>query len=63
MYLADMGYTAILDWLEQHGYRTAKGNKFSKGSEGLHIRFTIQNNKSNKTDMVFCNIRKITVID
>lgn len=32
MYLADMGYTAILDWLEQHGYRTAKGNPFSKGS-------------------------------
>lgn len=31
--------------------------------KGLHIRFTIQNNKSNKTDMVFCNIRKITVID
>ena len=32
MYLADMGYTAILDWLADHNYHTAKGNTFTKGA-------------------------------
>lgn len=30
MYLADMGYKAILQWLDENGYTTQRGNKFSK---------------------------------
>lgn len=30
MYLAGMGYTAIIDWLAEHGYQTQEGNGFSK---------------------------------
>ena len=29
MYLADMGYTAILKWLKDNEYRTSKGNEFT----------------------------------
>lgn len=32
MYLADMGYTAIIKWLKDNEYRTAKGNEFTKGA-------------------------------
>ena len=32
MYLADMGYTAILKWLKDNEYRTSKGNEFTKGA-------------------------------
>lgn len=32
MYLADMGYTAILKWLKDNNYRTSKGNQFTKGA-------------------------------
>jgi len=32
MYLADMGYTAIINWLKDNGYKTAKGNDFSKSA-------------------------------
>ncbi len=41
MYLADMGYKAILDWLKENGYETQKGNAFSKSS--LHS--ILQNEK------------------
>lgn len=32
MYLADMGYTAIIKWLKDNEYRTSKGNEFTKGA-------------------------------
>lgn len=32
MYLADMGYTAILKWLKDNEYRTSRGNEFTKGA-------------------------------
>ena len=32
MYLADMGYTAILKWLKDNNYRTSKRNQFTKGA-------------------------------
>lgn len=31
-YLADMGYTYIQKWLKNNGYKTAKGNDFSKSA-------------------------------
>ena len=30
LYLADMGYNAILKWLDENGYKTLNGNSFSK---------------------------------
>lgn len=30
MYLAGMGYSKIIEWLEEHGYKTQNGNSFSK---------------------------------
>lgn len=30
MYLAGMGYSKIIEWLEEHGYKTQDGNSFSK---------------------------------
>lgn len=32
MYLADMGYIAIRNWLKDNGYKTSKGNDFSKSA-------------------------------
>lgn len=32
LYLADMGYNAILKWLDDNGYKTLNGNSFSKTS-------------------------------
>ena len=32
MYLADMGYMAIRNWLKDNGYKTSKGNDFSKSA-------------------------------
>lgn len=32
MYLAGMGYTSIIDWLNEHSYQTQEGNGFSKTS-------------------------------
>lgn len=32
MYLAGMGYTAIIEWLAEHGFQTQEGNSFSKTS-------------------------------
>ncbi len=41
MYLADMGYTHIIQWLHDKGYKTAKGNDFSKSA----INALLQNEK------------------
>lgn len=32
MYDADMGYSVIIQWLKEHGYKTRKGNDFSKSA-------------------------------
>ena len=32
MYYADMGYSVIIQWLKEHGYKTRKGNNFSKSA-------------------------------